>query len=120
MFTHYPNPEAVIADIRRIAAKTGQTRIADELIEDIRQGRARAVGFGYFGERGTLVYATDATTLHVHAVYSHEIGVDEAIAVSESLARHHGLGCVCCRTMRGGLAFKLVKRGWSATLTKHL
>jgi len=120
MFTKYPNPEAVIADIRRIAAKTGQHRIAEELLSDIREGNAEAVGFGYFGEKGTLVFADDGQTLHVHAVYSHDLGTDEAAAVAESIARQRGLGFVRCNTVRAGLAYKLTKRGWSATLVKRV
>jgi hypothetical protein len=119
-FTIYPNKAAVVADIYRIAAKTGQSRVADELLDDIKHGRVQAVGFGYFGERGTLVYSTSPNVLHVHAVYSHEIGVDEACAVAEELARKNGVGILSCNTVRGGLAFKLIKRGFTAVLTKKL
>ena len=117
-YTEYPNPAAVIADIRRIARKTGQARIADELIDDIHEGRVVAVGFGYFGERGTLIYSSDGGALHVHAVYSHDVGLDEAVAVVNEIAADKGLKYIRCQTVRAGLAYKLMKRGWCATLTK--
>lgn len=121
MFTKYPDPEAVIADIRRIAAKTGQPEIANDLIDDLRSGTVEAVGFGYFGEKGSLVFQEGGhDTLWLHAVWSHEIGLDEAISVSLELAKRRKMQFVKCRTVRSGLAFKLVKRGWTATLIRRV
>lgn len=120
MFTLYPSREAVVKDIARIAAKTGQRGIAQELIDDVFAGNVEAVGFGYFGENGTLVFQEKAETLILHAVYSHELGLDEAVTVAHELAARRNLKFLKCETVRGGLAFKLVKRGWSATLSKRL
>ena len=119
-FTRYPNPQAVIEDIRRIAAKTGQWKIADELVDDILTGRVVAVGFGYFGEQGTLVYQTSGDLMTIHAVYCHDLGIDEANNVALEIARELGISRLTCYTLRAGLAFKLVKRGWFAQLTRKL
>jgi ethanolamine ammonia-lyase small subunit len=119
-FTRYPNPQAVIEDVRRIAAKTGQAKIADELIDDILGGRVVAVGFGYFGERGTLVYQASADLLTIHAVYCHDLGLDEANNLAIEIARELGLSRLTCSTVRAGLAFKLLKRGWRAQLYKQI
>lgn len=120
MFTKYPDPEAVIADIRRIAKKTGQPDIAIDLIDDLRSGTVEAVGFGYFGEKGSLVFQQAHETLLIHAVWSHDIGLDEAISVSEEIARSRGLKFLRCVTVRAGLAYKLTKRKWIATLNKRI
>jgi hypothetical protein len=114
------NPVTAIADIRAIAAKVNAPDIAAELIDDINTGTVEAFGFGYFGEQGTIVIQENHETLWVHAVYSHDIGVDEAAAVAEDIARNRGLKYLVCVTNRPGLAAKLCKRRWSARLSKKL
>lgn len=121
-YTLYPNQQSVVDDIRRIANKTGQKDVGEELILEILRKEVEAVGFGYFGERGTLVFyvAKNYPSLIIHAVYSHDIGLTEAALVAEELAIQRNCREIRCTTKRPGLASKLVRLGWTAILSKTI